>query len=217
MERPQYDRALEGVLESKRILIPANRLVVIDRIIRFAAELKQPALLYGAREAYRPEAVELLKKAKLPVLVSMKWPTPPTGPDVRLEDESLRQLQTYDQAPAAPAALAKAGVRFALYTDGIDTARDFQRAVKKALDAGLTRDQALRALTLTPAEIYGVSDRLGSIEKGKIGNLVVARGDLFESTTKIEMVIVDGKKYTPPVETPAGGRGPMTEAPGGNE
>jgi imidazolonepropionase-like amidohydrolase len=215
MERPQYDRALEGVLESKRVLIPANRLVEIDRIIRFAAELKQPTILYGVREAYRPEAAELLKKAGLPVLVSLRWPAPPAGPDARLEDESFRQLQTYDMAASAPAALQKAGVKFALYTDGIDTPRDFQRAVKKALDSGLTRDQALRALTLTPAEIYGISDRVGSIEKGKIGNLVVTRGDLFEAATKIEMVIVDGRKYTPAADA-TGGRGMATDAPGGN-
>ena len=216
MERPQYDRALEGVIESKRILLPANRLVEIDRMIRFAAELKQPAILYGMREAYRPEAADLLKKSGLPVLISLHWPTPPAGPDVRLEDESMRQLETYDQAPAAAAALAKAGVKFAFYSDGVDAPRDLQRAVKRALDAGLTREQALRALTLTPAEIYGVSDRLGSIEKGKIGNLVVTKGDIFENSTRIEMVIVDGKKYTPAPDT-TGGRGMMTETPGGEQ
>jgi hypothetical protein len=216
MERPQYDRALEGVLESKRILLPANREVEIDRIIRLAADLKQPAIIYGVREAYRADAVALLKKAGLPVLVSLKWPTPPTGADVHLEEESLRQLETYDQAPAAPALLQKAGVKFALYADGLDAPRDLQRAVKKAMDAGLTREQALRAMTLTPAEIYGVSDRLGSIEKGKIANLVVTRGDLFENNTKVEMIFVDGKKYTPPAET--GGRGAAaTDNPGGNQ
>ena len=51
MARPEYDRALEGVLESKRILLPANRLVEIDRMLRFAAELKQPVILYGVRES----------------------------------------------------------------------------------------------------------------------------------------------------------------------
>lgn len=216
MERPEYDRALEGVIDSKRILLPANRLVEIDRMIHFAAELKQPTILYGMREAYRPEAVELLKKSGLPVLVSLHWPAPPAGADVHLEDESLRQLETYDEAPAAAAALQKAGVKFAFYSDGVDAPRDLQRAVRKALDAGLTREQALRALTLTPAELYGLSDRLGSIEKGKIGNLVVTKGDLFENATKIEMVIVDGRKYTPAVET-NGGRGMMTDAPGGNQ
>ncbi len=53
MKRPEYDRALEGVIESKRILLPANRWVEIDRMIHFAAELKQPAIYYGMREGYR--------------------------------------------------------------------------------------------------------------------------------------------------------------------
>ena len=216
MERPQYDRALEGVLDSKRILLPANREVEIDRIIRLAADLKRPTIIYGAREAYRPEAVALLKKAGLPVLVSMKWPTAAAGPDAHLEEESMRQLETYDLAPSAPAQLQKAGVKFALYSDGIDTPRELQRAVKKTMDAGLTREQALRALTLTPAEIYGVSDRLGSIEKGKIANLVVTRGDIFENNTKVEMIFVDGKKYTPAAD--AAGRGAAaTDNPGGNQ
>lgn len=216
MERPPYDRALEGVIDSKRILLPANRLVEIDRMIHFAAELKQPTILYGAREAYRPEAAELLKKSGLPVLVSLRWPVPPAGPDVNLEDESMRQLETYDQAPAAPAVLEKAGVKFALYSDGLDTARELQRAVKKTIDAGLTRDEAVRAMTLSPAEIYGVSDRLGSIEKGKIANLLVTRGEIFDNSTRIEAIIVDGKKYTPAVET-NGGRGMGTNVPGGNQ
>jgi hypothetical protein len=216
MERPEYDRALEGVIESKRILLPANRLVEIDRMLRFSTELKQPAILYGMREAYRPEAAAPIQKASVPVLISLHWPTPQTGPDVHLEDESMRQLETYDQAPAAAAALQKAGVKFAFYSDGVDAPRELQRAVKRALDAGLTREQALRALTLSPAEIYGLSDRLGSIDKGKIANLVVTKGDIFENSTRIEMVIVDGKKYTPAADT-TGGRGMMTDAPGGDQ
>jgi hypothetical protein len=216
MQRPQYDRALEGVIDSKRILLPANREVEIDRMIHFSAELKQPTILYGVREAYRPDAVALLKKAGLPVLLSMHWPEPGRGADVHLEDETMRQLETYDLAASAPALLQKAGVKFALYADGLDTPRDIQRAVKKAMDAGLSREDALRALTLTPAEIYGVSDRVGSIEKGKIGNLVVTKGEIFENSTKIEMIFVDGKKYTPAAEGATGGRGAATDNPGGN-
>jgi hypothetical protein len=217
MQRPAYDRALEGVLDSKRILLPAARVVEMDRMLRFAAELKQPVILYGVREGYRPEAAELLKKAGAPALVSLRWPEPPVSPDPDTV-ETLRTLQTRDQAPSAPGALKKAGVKFALYADGLEQPRDLQRAVKKAIDAGLSREDAIRALTLSPAEIFGVADRLGSIEKGKIANLVVTRGDLFETSTRVEMVFVDGVKYTPPVETPApGGRGaPAPETPGGN-
>jgi imidazolonepropionase-like amidohydrolase len=216
IERPVYDRALEGVLESKRILLPANRMVEMDRMLRFAAELKQPAVLYGGREAFRPEAAALLKKFNAPVLLSMRWPEKPRDADPE-DVESLRTLETRDKAASAPMVLQSAGVKYALYSDGLDQPRDLQRAVKKAIDAGLSREDAIRALTLSPAEIFGVADRLGSIEKGKIGNLVVTRGDLFDDRTKVEMILVDGRKYAPaPDAVPTGGRGATTD-PGVNQ
>jgi hypothetical protein len=67
--------------------------------------------------------------------------------------------------------------------------------VKKTIDAGLSPEAALRALTLSAAEIFGVADVTGSIEKGKIANLVVTDGDLFDKKTKVKMVFVDGRKY----------------------
>jgi imidazolonepropionase-like amidohydrolase len=161
------------------------------------------------REGYRDEAAPILKKAGSAVLVSLKFPEKArdTDPD---DEESYRVLVTRDRAPSGPAALQKAGVKFALYSDGLDQPRDLQRAVKKAIDGGLTRDQALRALTLSPAEIYGVSNRLGSIEKGKIANVVVTRGEIFDNATKVEMVFIDGHKYTPVPEAPGAGRGGAT-------
>jgi imidazolonepropionase-like amidohydrolase len=108
----------------------------------------------------------------------------------------------------------KAGVKFAFYSDGLDAARDLQRAVKKALDNGLSREEALRALTLSPAEIFGVSNRLGSIEKGKIANLVVTRGDIFDDRTKVEMTIVDGRKYVPAADAPSFSTRGATTDPG---
>src|SRR5258708_13063991 len=69
------------------------------------------------------------------------------------------------------------------------------KAAKKSIDAGLSPDAAIRAFTLTPAEIFGVADRLGPIENGKIANLVVADGDLFDEKTKIKMVFVDGRRF----------------------
>src|SRR5947207_3126697 len=136
MQRPEYDRALEGLLDSPRILVNANRLVEIDRMLKFARELKQPAILYGAREAFRPEAAALLKQAGATVLLSMKWPEKATDGDPD-EVESMRTLETRDKAASAPSVLQKAGVKFALYSDGLEQPRDLQRAVKKAMDAGL--------------------------------------------------------------------------------
>jgi imidazolonepropionase-like amidohydrolase len=208
MRRPDYDRVLEGVLESKRVLLPANRAVEIDRMIHFAAELHQPAVLYGMQEGYR--ATEALKPSGAPVLVSLKWPERPrdANPD---EIESRRTLEVRERAPSTPAELVKAGVRFAFYSDGLDQPRDLQKAVKKAIDAGLSRQDAVKALTLEPAEIFGVSDRLGSIEKGKIANLVVTRGELFDDMAKIEMVFIDGRRYlSAPGATAPPGTGPVT-------
>src|SRR5260370_40759341 len=69
------------------------------------------------------------------------------------------------------------------------------KAVKKSIEAGVAPDAAMRALTLSPARNFGVADRLGSIEAGKIANLVVTDCDLFEEKPKIKMVFVDGRKF----------------------
>ncbi|MDQ1472577.1 MAG: hypothetical protein QOJ99_4057, partial [Bryobacterales bacterium] len=155
LARPAYDRTLEGVLASPRVLLPATRDVEIERMLAFAKELKLNAVLYGGHEAWR--SADSLKKAGVPVLLSLKYPEKAADSDPATE-ESLRVLELRDKAPTSAGALAKAGVRFAFYSDGLGTPRDLMRAVRKAVDAGLTSEAALRAMTLTPAEIYGVSD-----------------------------------------------------------
>ncbi len=198
-KRPAYDRALEGLLECPRILLPAVRAVEIERMLKFSSELKTPTVLYGGHEAYRE--ADLLRKTGTPLLISLKWPERDREEDPARPD-SLRILELREQAPSAPAALAKAGCKFAFYTDGVAT-RDLPRAIKRALDAGLSEADAVRAFTLSPAEIYGLADRLGSIDKGKIANLVVTDGELFQEKTKIKYIFVDGAKYEPTPEPPA--------------
>jgi imidazolonepropionase-like amidohydrolase len=115
-----------------------------------------------------------------------------------------------EKAPAVPGLLAKAGVPFALSAEGIENAADLKKALKKALDAGLTRKDAIRALTLSPAEMYGVADRMGSLQKGKLANVVVMKGEAFEDKTTVEYVFVDGKEFHPSKELqqgPPGGGG----------
>jgi imidazolonepropionase-like amidohydrolase len=92
-----------------------------------------------------------------------------------------------------------------LYSDNIATPRELFRALKRAIDAGLSPDDAIRALTLGPAEIFGVADRLGSIDKGKIANLVVVKGDLLQERPQVQYIFIDGAKYEPipEIETPA--------------
>ncbi|MCX6597950.1 MAG: amidohydrolase family protein [Acidobacteria bacterium] len=192
LERPAYDRALEGVLESKRFLMPAVRGYEIDRMIRFAKEMGVPTMFYGLHEGYK--AAPLLAKSGSTALVSLKWPEGARDRDPD-DVDSMKDLELRENAPSTPAALAKAGVKFALYSDGSESV---SRNIRRAIQKGLSTDDALRALTLTPAEIYGVADRIGSIEKGKIANLVVVKGDLFAERPQIQHVFVDGVRYDPP-------------------
>jgi imidazolonepropionase-like amidohydrolase len=202
--RPAYDRTLEGVLASPRVLLPAERQVEVLRMLALAKELKLNAVLYGGHEAWK--ATDELKAANTPVLVSLKWPQRSPDGDPSSEDP-LRILEFRDKAPSSPALLAKAGVKFAFYSDGIATPRELMRNAKKAIDGGLSPEDAIRAMTLTPAEIFGVADRLGSIDKGKIANLVVSDGDIFTERTRVKYVFVDGAKFEPLPETPPPGRG----------
>jgi imidazolonepropionase-like amidohydrolase len=207
--RPEYDHALEGLAESPRLLLPAEETQQIDRMLNFAPELKKPYMLYDLHEAF--ERVAQLKQANIPLLVSLKWPEKPRDADPS-NVSSFRELTLRDKAPSVPGLLAKAGVRFALYSDGIDSAADLKKAVKKAIDAGLSRAEAIRALTLSAAEMYGVSDRLGTLEKGKIANVVVMKGDAFDDKTTIEYVFVDGQEFQPSKDLQ---QGPATGGPGG--
>jgi len=195
-QRPAYDRALEPLRETitarRPVLIPASSAKDIRRLVEMSQQWGVQPLLYGAQQAY--EATDALAPKKVPVLVSLKWPEKPRDADPEL-DESLRTLRLRDRAHSSPAALHKAGVPFAFYSDGMANPRDMLKNAKKAIDAGLPADRALRALTLSAAEIYGASDCLGSLQAGKIANLTVTDGDLFEEKTKIRMVFVDGRKF----------------------
>src|SRR6266481_5985004 len=193
--RPRYDRteaALADALEDHAlVLIPANNSIQLRRALELVDRWHVNGAIYGGQMAY--EVAPEIAAKKLPVIVNLKWPE--AEKDADPEDKaSLRTLQFRDRAPSSPAALAKSGVKFAFYSGGITAPKDALKAAKRSIDAGLAPDGALRALTLSPAEIFGVADRLGSIENGKIANLVVTDGDLFDEKTKIKMVFVDGRK-----------------------
>ena len=196
MERPRYDQSTKALNEALQkhavVLIPGNSSLEIRRALVLGEEWKLNSVIYGGQMGYEV-ATEIAAK-KVPVLVDLKWPE--AAKDGDPEDvPSLRTLRFRDRAPSSPAALEKAGVKFAFYSGGITTAKDILPAVKQSIDAGLSPNAALRALTLSPAEIFGVADVLGSIEKGKIANLVVTDGDLFDKKTKVKMVFVDGRKF----------------------
>ena len=196
LARPRFDRveaALADALEDHAlVLVPANNSVQLRRALELVDRWQVKGALYGGQMAY--EVAPEIAAKKLPVLVDLKWPEAEKDADPE-DTPSLRTLRFRDRAPATPAALAKAGVKFAFYDGGITAPKDLLKAAKKSIDAGLAADAALRAMTLSPAEIFGVADRMGSIENGKIANLLVAEGDLFDEKVKIKYVFVDGKRF----------------------
>ncbi len=194
--RPRYDRTeatlAEALEDHALVLVPANNRVQLRRALELIERWKVSGAIYGGQMGYEV-ATEIAAK-KVPVLVDLKWPEAEKDADPEAK-ASLRTLQLRDRAPSTPAALAKAGAKFAFYSGGISAPKDILKAVKKSIEAGLAPDATLRAFTLSAAEIFGVADRLGSIENGKIANLVVTDGDLFEEKTKIKMVFVDGRRF----------------------
>jgi len=196
LERPPYDRTEivigEALRAGRPVLLPANTAQEVHRALVLADRIGARAVIYGGQQGYA--AAGELAAAKVPVLLNLKWPEKEKDADPEAE-EPLRELRFRDRAPSSPAALQKAGVKFTFYLEGTGSPKDALKNAKKAIDAGLAKDAALRAFTLSAAEILGVGDRLGSIEAGKIANLVVADGDLFNEKTKVKITFIDGRRY----------------------
>ena len=209
-ERPQVNKslaALQPVINGEMpVIFNVTSEREIRRAIALAEEFNLKYLLAGAGQSY--QLAEYLKSKNATVLLSLSFPQKPAG----LEDpesESLRVLRDRAEAPKAAAALHKAGVKFAFTSGTLMRPADYIVNAARAIEAGLPKEAALRAMTIAPAEIFGVSEQLGSIEKGKIANLVIASGDLFDKNTKVRHVFIDGKHFemkTPPAPRPGDAR-----------
>jgi imidazolonepropionase-like amidohydrolase len=206
-------RTLDPVLEAMQpaverkmpVAFEANEGRQILRALKMAKELKLDPIVTGARRA--DEVAADLKTQNVRVIYSLNYPQRPRAlaPDA---DETLETLRTRAQAPSVPGALAKAGVTFGFSSAGLTDPKDFLKNAGKAVKAGLAEDAAVRSLTIAAATIVGAADRLGSIEKGKVANLVVTDGQLFDEKTKITRVFVEGRPVAlDAAAPPVGGRG----------
>jgi len=108
---------------------------------------------------------------------------------------SYAQLMDWEQAPTNPAVMEKAGIKFAITSYGLQNDKDFWTNLRTAIDNGLSERQALLSLTTIPAEMLGVSDKIGTLEKGKIANFLITSGDLFKKDNVIYENWVEGSQY----------------------
>lgn len=205
VERPAYDPQLEALVPVVRGELPAFVAASNEREVRralnFAGEFGLQLTIVGATEGFR--ATDALAAARRAVVVSVDFPRPPdvTGWSYRfsqrrpLDDSASADSAARRLIEGNAAALMRAGIRFALASGGLLRPGEFLANVRKAIAAGLPRDTALAALTIRPAEIAGVGEQLGSIEAGKIANLVVTENDLLGDSARVRMVFVDGIRY----------------------
>ncbi|MGI8732515.1 MAG: amidohydrolase family protein [Pyrinomonadaceae bacterium] len=194
MRRPDPDRALEALLPALDGALPvvlyADSEREISRALDLAEEFKLRAIIAGGMESWK--VAERLRERNVPVLLSLNFPRRTTALLPEADPEPLRILRERVEAPKTAARLVAARVRFAFQSGAMTTSGDFYPNITRAIENGLTREDALRALTRSAAEILGVADRLGSIETGKIANLTVTRGELFTRTPVIAYVFIDG-------------------------
>ena len=215
LRRPEADRSIEALIPvvdgQMPVIFNANRENEIVRALDLAKEYKLKAIIAGGQEAWK--FAERLKAQNVPVLLSLNFPKRTAAASADADPDPLETLRFRAETPKGAGRLAAAGVKFAFQDGGVTNLADYFSNAQKAVEGGLSRDAAIRAMTLSPAEIFGVQDRTGSIEAGKIANLTVVRGDLFGRDRVVTHVFVDGKLFEPkPPATPQGGRG---QRPGG--
>jgi imidazolonepropionase-like amidohydrolase len=171
--------ALQPVLSGEiPLLVQVHRASDILAVLALAREYGFRPVIVGGAEAWM--VADRLTAADVPVILK---------PITSLPSEFERLGARFDNA----ALLARAGVRVAFSTFENHRAPAMAQEAGNAVRFGLDAESALRAVTLAPAEIYGVADRYGSVEPGKIANLVVWPGDPFEAATLPETVLVRGQ------------------------
>jgi imidazolonepropionase-like amidohydrolase len=175
---PEMQALMPYVRGEKPVIIEVNAAKDILSAIEWVEENNIKAIFLGVSEGWR--VAEELAKAKIPVI---------TGPVL---NNPTRSSDRYDKPYANPGIMQKAGVKVALSASGAENIRNLPYNAGFAAAYGMGREEALRAVTIVPAEIFGVADKMGSLEKGKSATLFITNGDPFETSTDVSHVFIEG-------------------------
>lgn len=176
---PEVQALVPVVRGEQMLMIEVNAAKDIQAVLKWVKErnVKKVALA-GVMEGWR--VADEIAKANIPVIA---------GPVIAIP---ARDYDRYDQLYANPGQMKKAGVKVAIRTADTENVRNLPYHAGFAAAYGMSKEDALRAITIVPAEIFGVADKLGSIEKGKNATLFVCDGDPMETKTQIKHVFIDG-------------------------
>ncbi|MEO6595756.1 MAG: amidohydrolase family protein [Planctomycetota bacterium] len=193
---PQPSAVLQAMVEQRQLPLWFDVQDELEalRVVRIAAEFDRTPVVVGSGMEFRRLAA--IAATKVPIVVPLYFPDAPDVATAALADNvSLRQLQSWEQAPTNSKRLLDAGVQIAWTSARQRDRKDFAKNVREAMACGVTTDQALAALTTVPARLLGVQDQLGSIEPGKLANLTVVAGDLFAEKGEVRDVWVGGVRH----------------------
>ena len=198
LERPELNLALEALLDAGRgrqpVLIDVNDEIAFMRAHEIGTEFGLNMWVRGSGHEYR--RLQEIKNTAIPVVLPLDFPRVPEieSPEAAM-NISLEELRHWDFAPGNPGRLAGAGVKIALTASGTGEGISFLERLRSAVERGLDEEDALAALTSTPAQMLGIEKQYGSVEKGKVASFIVADGSIFRAGTRIEEVWIDGFPY----------------------
>lgn len=181
----KYDRdlKLEALVPVVRgelpVLVFADRSREIRNAVEFCDKQKLRMILAGGSEAYKVK--DLLRSKEIPVILRPMLSLP------------LEEDDPYDRLLSQPAELSAAGVKFAIASFDNSFARRLGQNAANAAAHGLPYEEALRAVTLYPAQIFGLAGQVGTLEQGKLANLIVTNGDPLELTTDVKYLFIKGQ------------------------
>ena len=202
VKRPEYDPFLSSlgpyVTMKQPVVFNCATLEDVKRAVQLNREYGLRGILSGANEGWRVAGI--IKNSRMPLFVSLRFRPPMTSRYARM-GEDMRKKAEEEIHPANAAELHKAGIKFALTSNGLTKPSDIIKNVQAAIAAGLPRDEALKAMTIHPADFLGIGDVLGTLETGKMADIIVTAGEIFEKDTHVSHVFVDGvyfKQKEPP-------------------
>lgn len=210
-QRPPFDLASEAlgpvVGGQQRVVFESEDMLGTLRAAKVAEEFALEAWIVGVGDEYK--RLDEIVALGSPLLLPLSFPDPPEvgeEDDLSLDIEALRH---WDAAADNPRRLLDAGVALAFTSHGLSEPKAIHQHLAEAVERGLDPQAALAALTTIPARLLGVEKRLGTVEVGKMANLIVVEGDLFVAKPKIREVWVDGRRHEvkelkPPEVDPVG-------------
>lgn len=195
-QKEEYNISLEEFGKQQNIpqLFEVDGWANILRADKIGKEFGKQYIIKSTGDEY--QRIQEVKATGASLIIPLNFPK---AYDVEDPSEArnltLTQMKAWEMAPANAAALEKAGIKFALTSFGLENTRDFWANIRLAIEKGLTEKQALQSITEIPASLLGISDKVGSLEKGKVANFLISSDNLFKKENIIFENWVQGKRF----------------------